>query len=156
MFYKDSTAKRSDISTSCTARDAAESVLYFIDNSNNLFERELPKRMALNKYGISVECENCTCVRKSAANGFNIDVPVRDRATGFCGNARIHCSVSADGHAVELADWQTSGADQSDPSEEMQERVSAILDYVAEHHICGNRNICPAEVAEFINSRTPG
>ena len=110
--------------------------------------------MAIKKYGISVKCERCKYINADSSGGFDIDVPVCDCESGICGQARIHCSVTAGEHHVDLEEWRGVDPDSIAAPNDLQNRLSAMLDFVADHRLCGKRNLCPAEVIEFVKSRS--
>jgi hypothetical protein len=106
--------------------------------------------MALKKQGINVDCVNCKCASSDDCGSFNVTVPICDSETGIAGTAKLHCTVSAARHQIELVAWRDARSRTISPSSKIQPRISAALTFVAEHRICGNRHICPAEVIRVV------
>ena len=111
--------------------------------------------MGLTKNGLVIDCEQCVCRSEDGRGGFDIDVPVSDRDSGFTGIARIRCAVSSAGHKVELDSWAV-GAEQTpeDVIGAIRERADLVLEYVAQKRICGNRDICPSEVVRIVEAHS--
>jgi hypothetical protein len=110
--------------------------------------------MGLKKHGVIVDCEHCICTSTDDHGGLDVSVPVSDRETGIAGPAKLHCTVSPEYHTVELIEWQDADDHPIQPSENLQERVSAALSFVADRRVCGNRNICPSEVIRFVEENS--
>lgn len=106
--------------------------------------------MSLSKYGVKVFCEECRCVCNDGSGSFDVIVPVTVGGTGVSGTARLHCVVSGEHHAVELVELLDAELRGVQPSPEVQKKVSAALDFVAEHRICGNLRICPPDVVRIV------
>lgn len=106
--------------------------------------------MSLSKYGVKVSCEDCRCVFHDGSSTFDVTVPVTVGERGVSGTARLHCIVSAEHHEVELVQLLDAELRDIQPSPEVREQVSAALDFVAEHRICGNSRICPPDVVRIV------
>jgi len=110
--------------------------------------------MGLKKHGVMVGCEHCKCASTNGYGGFDIIVPVSDSETGITGTAKLHCTVSTECHRVELTEWQDANRHPIQPSDNLQQRVSATLTFVADHRVCGNRNICPSEIIRIVDENS--
>jgi len=106
--------------------------------------------MRLNKLGIIVDCKQCICTSSVDRGAFDVTVPIIDSESGISGPAKLHCTVSKEQHAVELLEWQDVNLDPVSSTENLQQRVSAALAFVADHQVCGSRKICPSEVIEIV------
>ena len=106
--------------------------------------------MRMKKYGVVVGCSNCRYVSAGGPDSFDVLVPISDSETGLAGTARLHCKVSRRSHSVALSDWCDHGQHALQPSEDLRQRLSKALSFVAQHRICGNRAICPAEVVKLV------
>lgn len=110
--------------------------------------------MGLKKHGIIVDCEHCQYTSSDDRGAFDITVPIIDSETGVSGPAKLHCTVSAKQHRVELLEWDEFDHHPAEPAEGLQQRVSATLSFVADRQVCGNRNICPAEVIRIVEKNS--
>ena len=106
--------------------------------------------MSLKKHGITVDCKRCIYTSSDNRGAFDITVPIIDSETGISGPAKLRCSVSPEGHSVELLEWH----DFNHYLTHLQQRVSATLSFVAERQICGNCNICPSEVIDIVEENS--
>jgi hypothetical protein len=106
--------------------------------------------MELRKYGVGLSCEQCRFIRGDSAGDFDIDVPVNMVDAGVAGTARLHCAVSGDGHQIELMRLLDASDRAIEPSPEALETLSAALQSVARHRICGNQHICPSDVVRIV------
>ena len=106
--------------------------------------------MELKKQGIAIDCMNCHCAASDGCGGFDVAVPLTDGEIGTSGTAILHCTVTPACHHVELQEWNDTGFHSISPSAELRPRISAALDFVAEHRLCGNRRICPSEVIRIV------
>jgi hypothetical protein len=106
--------------------------------------------MSLTQYGIQIACEHCQCARSDGHGGFEVTVPLSDGETGGVGTATLHCRVVAAHHRVELRDWRDGGQRPVAVDTSARRRLAAALGFVAEHRICGNRHICPADVVRIV------
>jgi hypothetical protein len=109
--------------------------------------------MELRKYGVEIACEQCRLIRGDSAGDFDIVVPVSMGDTGMAGTARLHCAVAGDRHQVELMGLRDAGDRAIQPSPEALEKLSAALDSVARHRVCGNQHICPPDVVRIVTGR---
>jgi len=109
--------------------------------------------MSLKKHGIRVDCEHCTCVSSDDHGVFDVTVPVSDSETDMAGSAKLHCTVSPEHHTVALTEWQDADHHTVQPSENLQQRISAALTFVADCRLCGNR-ICPSEVIRVVEGNS--
>jgi len=110
--------------------------------------------MGLKKNGITVDCEHCKYTSSDDRGAFDIIVPIIDSESGVSGPAKLHCVVSAKQHAVELLEWDDFKHPPTESIENLQQRVSATLGFVADRQVCGNLNICPAEVIRIVEKST--
>lgn len=106
--------------------------------------------MSWNDCGVSVDCGRCEYASADARDGFEVAVPIRDIETGTTGNATLICFVSSDRHRVELKEWNDAGGLPIQPSAEVQQRLLAVLDVLADQKVCGNHQICPADVVQIV------
>jgi len=106
--------------------------------------------MELRKYGVGIACERCRLIRGDSAGDFEIVVPVSMSDTGTAGTARLHCAVSNDRHQVELMALFDARGRTLQPSPAAMEKLSAALESVARHRICGNQHICPSDVVRIV------
>lgn len=106
--------------------------------------------MELRKYGVEIACEQCRLIRGDSAGGFDIVVPVSMGDSGVAGTARLHCAVSGDQHQVKLMGLRDGSDRAMEPSPEAMGKLSAALDSVARHRICGNQHVCPADVVRIV------
>ena len=109
--------------------------------------------MSLKKYGVVVDCGRCEYASSNSSGAFEVMVPLSDVATGTEGKATLRCFVSSERHEVELKEWNDSRTQPVCFSPEVQRRLSAALDHVAKHRICGNRKICPTEVVQIVEKK---
>ena len=110
--------------------------------------------MRINKDGITVDCEHCVYNSSDDRAAFDITVPIIDSETGISGPAKLHCLVTPDRHTVELLEWNRVDPDPIQSKERLQERVSAILTFVADRKICGNRRMCPSKVIQIVEENS--
>jgi hypothetical protein len=110
--------------------------------------------MSLNKHGITVDCKHCIYTSSNDRGAFDVIVPIIDSETGISGPAKLHCTVSTEQHAVELLEWQEDNRDRSPSTENLQQRVSDALKFVADRQVCGNRKICPSEVILIVEENS--
>jgi hypothetical protein len=110
--------------------------------------------MSLKKSGVVVDCAHCEYASSDSSGAFDVTVPLSDVATGIEGKAKLRCFISSEQHEVELKEWNDSRAHPIRYSPEVQRRLSAALDHVAEHRICGNRQICPREVVRIVEKNS--
>jgi hypothetical protein len=89
-------------------------------------------------------------IRADSAGDFEIVVQVSMIDTGTAGTARLHCAVSGDRHQVELMALLDAGGRTFQPSPAAMEKLSAALESVARHRICGNQHICPSDVVRIV------
>jgi len=109
--------------------------------------------MELRKYGVEIACEQCQLIRGDSAGDFDIVVPVSMGDTGMAGTARHHCALSRDRHQVELMELRDTRDCAVQPSPEAMDKLSAALDSVARHRICGNQHICPPDGVRIVAGR---
>ena len=109
--------------------------------------------MSLNKHGVVVCCEQCRCISNDDQGGFDVRVPITASDGNVGGIARLRCTVTPACHHVELMAWDGSDTHPIEVTEEVRQRVSAALDFVAEKRICGNSEVCPAEVVRLVEDR---
>lgn len=110
--------------------------------------------MSVKKCGVELFCESCEYLRDSQDGGFEIDVPVSMGDGGLSGMARLHCVVSSERHCVELIELLDAESRTVHPSSEDLEQVSAALDFVGQHRICGNQRICPPDVVRIVKAQS--
>lgn len=110
--------------------------------------------MGLKKHGIIVDCEHCKYTSSDDRGAFDITVPIIDSETGVSGPARIHCTTSTKRHAVELLEWSNFDHHPTESLDSLRQRVSATLDFVADRQVCGNLEICPAEVIRIVEKNS--
>ena len=106
--------------------------------------------MALKKSDIEVQCAHCEYLSSDKIGSFDITVPITDLTTGTCQLATLQCAVSTEEHRLKLLDWNLESDNTTRVSDDFQRRMSAVLAFIAEHKICGNRKLCPAEVVEIV------
>ena len=109
--------------------------------------------MELRRYGVEIACEQCRLIRGDSAEDFEVVVPVSMRGTGTTGTARLHCAVSSDRHQVELIEPCDTSDRTVQPSPEAMEKISAALESVERHRLCGNRHVCPPGVVQIVAGR---
>ena len=107
--------------------------------------------MSLKRHGVGIDCGRCRCASSDGCGGFDVVVPVSDSEADVAGTATLHCSVSPERHQVELGEWHDADLRPVRPSAETEQRILAALGHVAEHRVCGNRKICPAEVVRIVD-----
>ena len=112
--------------------------------------------MELRKYGVEIACEQCRLTRGDSAGDFDIVVPVSMGDSGVAGTARLHCAVSGDRHEIELTALRDGSDRAIEASPEALEKLSAALQSVARHRICGNQHICPSDVVRIVAGRGGG
>jgi hypothetical protein len=110
--------------------------------------------MGIKKHGIIVDCKHCEYTSSDDPGAFDITVPIIDSETGVSGPARLHCSVSAKRHVVELLEWHDFNHHPTESVESLRQRVSATLGFVADRQVCGNRKICPSEVVQIVEKNS--
>jgi len=109
--------------------------------------------MELRRYGVEIACEQCRLIRGDSAEDFEVVVPVSMRGTGTTGTARLHCAVSSDRHQVERIELRDTSDRTVQPSPEAMEKISAALESVERHRLCGNRHVCPPGVVQIVAGR---
>ena len=110
--------------------------------------------MSLKKNDVMVDCNHCRFVSSSDAQDFVITVPLQDLKTGGSKTAILHCVVSAQNHEIEFQAWKDETGSASSMPGDLQTRLSAALDFVAEKRICGNEKICPSEVVHIVQNQS--
>ena len=110
--------------------------------------------MSLKKQGIIVDCEHCIYNTNDGRSCFDITVPISDIETGTSGQAALRCTVTAERHNIQLIKWQDTDDHLIEATENLKHRISSALNYVSDHRICGNRNICPSEVIRIVEEYT--
>jgi len=108
-----------------------------------------PGVMNLKKHGIIVDCEHCKYNSSDDRGVFDITVPIIDSETGISSPAKLRCMVSPERHTVELQEWHEINRQPSRSIERLQQRISAVLNFIANRQVCGNRHICPSEVIQI-------
>jgi hypothetical protein len=111
--------------------------------------------MSISKNGLIIECESCQCLRENGDNGFDISVPIIDSQNGLKGIAKIKCEINSESHIVMLSDLHDADAQDIALSTDLEQRINKALNYVADHKVCGNRNICPTEITQIVKKITP-
>ena len=109
--------------------------------------------MSVKKCGVELFCESCKYLRDSQDGGFEIDVPLSMGDGELSGMAKLHCVVSSERHRVELIELLDAESRTVHPSSEDLAQVSAALDFVGQHCICGNQRICPPEIVRVVKAR---
>lgn len=112
--------------------------------------------MSLRKCGVELFCEGCQYVRGDQDGGFEITVPVAVGEGGPTGTARLHCVVSGERHRVELIELLGAESRAVHPSPGELEQMSAVLDFVGRHRVCGNQRICPPDVVRVVKAQDQG
>ena len=110
----------------------------------------------LKKNGVTVDCKQCVFDASAGRGVFEITVPIIDSETGNSGPARIRCRTGSGHHTVDLLEWRELDQQNTQSAAGLQQRVSAVLDFLAERRICGNRNICPSQVVEIVDESSTG
>ena len=113
--------------------------------------KDYGQQMSLKKHGVIIDCKHCKCASTNGYGGFDIIVPISDGETGIVGTAKLHCTVTSERHQVEMTEWQDANRHPIQPSDNLQQRVSATLTFLADHRVCGNHNICPSEVIRIVD-----
>lgn len=108
----------------------------------------------LTKHGVTVRCEQCRFVASDQRGGFDVAVPIGASDCGVAGTARLHCIVAPEGHQVALVEWHDADRRPVEASDEVRQRLTAALGFVAEQRICGNRRVCPAEIVRIVEEHT--
>lgn len=106
--------------------------------------------MDVENNGITIDCGRCEYTSSVGDERFEVVVPLNDAETGTEGIATLICSVSAGRHDVKLKQWQDARGDLIRPSAEIEQRISAALNSLAEQEMCGNYQICPADVVRIV------
>jgi hypothetical protein len=104
-------------------------------------------------HGIIVDCKNCKYISDTENDCFDVTVPIKDNETGIAGSAKLHCAISGKYHSIELKTWQDANHRSIYVSENLFSRVTATLASFADQRICGNCNICPAEVIKIAKDK---
>ncbi|MDH5622839.1 MAG: hypothetical protein OEY74_12225 [Gammaproteobacteria bacterium] len=106
--------------------------------------------MDLKNNGINVDCGRCEYTSNDGHESFEVVVPLSDAETGTDGIATLLCSVSAGRHDVKLKQWRDAQGNLIQPSAEIQQRLLAALERLADQQMCGNYQICPADVVRIV------
>jgi hypothetical protein len=106
--------------------------------------------MSWNNCGVSVDCGRCEYASSDVRDGFEETVPITDIETGTSGSATLLCFVSSHRHRVELKQWTDADGLPVQPSAEVQQRLLGVLDALADQKVCGNHQICPADVVRVV------
>jgi len=109
--------------------------------------------MNIVKNDVTVGCEHCSFSGSEESDSFDVVVPIDADETGSIGLATLHCVVSADKHSVELTSWKDDGGQAISPSDDVQLRLSAALQFVADQRFCGNEKICPSAVVDIVKEQ---
>ena len=109
------------------------------------------QHMSFKKHGVIVDCKHCKYASSNGYDDFDVIVPVSDSEAGIAGTAKLHCTVTNECHQVEMTEWQNANCHPIEPSDNLQQRISATLSFIADHRVCGNRNICPSEVIRIVD-----
>lgn len=107
----------------------------------------------MKKHGLTIDCAHCQFIHTQQQDSFDVVVPVADEQAGLSGSAKLHCRVSADVHSVELTGWYCAEVPVIPAGGELDRRLTAALDFVAEKRVCGNRHLCPKEVVEVVEKK---
>ena len=101
--------------------------------------------MALNKWQITIDCENCRFEGCNSGDprAFFVRVNIQDKLAGQEASALLECRVEAQSHLVQLVEL-------SDGNGIDRDRLARILELVSEKRLCGNARICPAEIARMV------
>jgi hypothetical protein len=101
----------------------------------------------MKQQGVTLVCENCTCMAAEADGAFKVRVPVRSGETGA--TATLRCLISADRHFIDIVDWEL---EQGTPeaSDALRREVATLLLTIAEKRVCGNTGICPVQVVRMV------
>ena len=106
--------------------------------------------MSIQKHGIEVGCDQCVYASGDDHGGFDVTVPVTDEVGQQRGIATLHCRISPDAHVVKLISMLNSSGEPVSYDAGTQQRLTSMLRFVEDRRICGNKNICPAEVVEIV------
>ena len=109
--------------------------------------------MSLENKGVKISCESCSYVALDDKGGFAVSVPLSIADAEVSGTAKLHCVLGPGSHKVELVEWAAEGHLPGEALEEVRQRVSRALGFIAERRICGNRHICPAEVIRVVKKQ---
>lgn len=101
-----------------------------------------------------MDCKHCIYTSSDNRGAFDITVPIIDGETGIDSPAKLRCCVSSRGHSVELLEWNGFSRLLTQSMDNLQQRVSAMLTFIAERKVCGNRNICPQEVIQIVEENS--
>ena len=101
--------------------------------------------MALNKWQIRIDCENCRFEGCSSGDPrtFFVRVNIEDELAQREASALLECKVEKQSHRVQLA--ELTGGNGVD-----LDRLDRILEVVSEKRLCGNDRICPAEITRLV------
>lgn len=106
--------------------------------------------MSLSKNGLLIDCEQCKFKASGENNDFIVIVPISDVDEDKAGSATLKCIVSVDHHLINLQSFVDSSGKQIQISKNSQKRLEDALKFVGAKKVCGNRNICPANVVNFV------
>jgi hypothetical protein len=101
----------------------------------------------MEKPGVTLFCERCTCTSADNDGAFEVRVPVRSGETGAM--ATLRCRISPQRHCIDLIHWEPErGTPES--SDALRREVSTLLAKIAEKRVCGNARFCPAQVVSMV------
>ena len=112
--------------------------------------------MGLQKHDVMVDCDHCEFASSNVSGSFEITVPLEDLTTGTRSTAVLSCEVSANAHEIRFQGWKDKPDSSRMASDDLADRISSALDFVAQRRICGNAKICPSEVVAAVQRRTSG
>jgi len=106
--------------------------------------------MSVKNWGVTVDCGRCEFASSDGRDSFEVTVPIGDIETGIDGTAKLHCSISVGRHEIKLEAWNDTAGHPIRPPAKTQRRLLAALGKLADQRICGNHQICPADVVRVV------
>ena len=110
--------------------------------------------MSLTKHGLYIDCDHCKFNTGGKNKDFVVIVPIRDESESSLGFATLKCVVKPDRHNIDLIQLVDSTGSKIRFSASAQQRLKKALDFIGKRKICGNQNICPSNVIDFVEKNS--
>jgi len=106
----------------------------------------------MTKNGVSIDCEQCKFDSIGRKNEFLVSVPVKSEVEEKKRIATISCEITPQRHRIDLVRLTTSSGTPVVMDSNTQHKLAKVLESVGDKKVCGNKNVCPKEVVELVQS----